>query len=78
MVGVFPSIAAFILSRIIGCKKATELILSGKTIGARDALEEEVKEFVNEIARHSAAVLRKQAYREDERGRGQGGCSSHG
>ena len=43
MVGVIPSIAAFIFLMIIGCKKAMELILSGKTIGARDALEEGVK-----------------------------------
>jgi enoyl-CoA hydratase/carnithine racemase len=92
MVGVLPSIAVLIFPRIIGCKQAMELILSGKTIGARDALEmglinrviaegareEEVKEFVDEIARHSAVVLRKQAYREDERGKGQDGCSSHG
>ena len=49
-----------------------ELILSGKTIGAREALEmglinkiiseesleEEMKGFVDEFARHSAAVLR--------------------
>jgi hypothetical protein len=55
-----------------------ELILSGKAIGARDALEEGVKEFVDEIARHSAVMLRKQAYREDERGKGQDGVSSHG
>ena len=72
MVGVFPPIAALILPRIIGRKKAMELILSGKTIGARealemglinrivaeDALEEEVKGFVDEFVRHSAAVLR--------------------
>ena len=49
-----------------------ELILSGKTIGARDALEmglinriisedtleEEAKKFVDQFARHSAVVLR--------------------
>jgi len=80
MVGVFPPIAALILPRIIGRKKAMELILSGKTIGAREALEmglinrvisedfleEEVKGFVGEFARHSAAVLRltKKATRE--------------
>jgi cyclohexa-1,5-dienecarbonyl-CoA hydratase len=72
MVGVFPPIAALIFPRIIGRKKAMELILSGKTIGARDALEmglinriipedtleEEAKEFVDQFARHSAVVLR--------------------
>ncbi len=72
MVGVFPPIAALILPRIMGRKRAMEFILSGKTIGARDALEmglinriisedsleEEVKGFVDEFARHSAAVLR--------------------
>ena len=72
MVGVFPPIAALILPRIMGRKRAMEFILSGKTIGARDALEmglinriisedsleEEVKGFVYEFARHSAVVLR--------------------
>ena len=72
MVGVFPPIAALVFPRIIGRKKAMELILSGKTVGARDALEmglinrivsedsmeEEVKQFVGDIARHSAVVLR--------------------
>ena len=72
MVGVFPPIAALIFPRIIGRKKAMELILSGKTIGAREALEmglingiisedtleEEVKEFIDQFARHSAVVLR--------------------
>ena len=71
MVGVFPPIAALIFPRIIGRKKAMELILSGKTIGAREALEmglinriisedtleEEVKEFIDQFARHSAVVL---------------------
>jgi len=72
MVGVFPPIAALIFPRIIGRKKAMELILSGKTIGAREALEmglinriisedtleEEAKEFIDQFARHSAVVLR--------------------
>ena len=72
MVGVFPPIAALIFPRIMGRKRGMELILSGKTIGARDALEmglinriisedsleEDVKGFVDEFARHSAAVLR--------------------
>ncbi|MFQ6077732.1 MAG: enoyl-CoA hydratase/isomerase family protein [Thermodesulfobacteriota bacterium] len=72
LVGVFPPIAALILPRIIGRKRAMELILSGKTIGARDALEmglinrilaedsleEEVNGFVDEFTRHSAVVLK--------------------
>jgi cyclohexa-1,5-dienecarbonyl-CoA hydratase len=72
IVGVFPPIAALIFPRIIGRKKAMELILSGKTIGAHDALEmglinkiisedsleQETRQFVDEIARNSAVVLR--------------------
>lgn len=38
MVGVFPPIAALIFPRIIGRKKAMELILCGETISAQDAL----------------------------------------
>jgi len=37
-VGVFPPIAALIFPRITGRKKALELILSGETIGAQEAL----------------------------------------
>ena len=37
-VGVFPPIAALILPRITGRKKALELILSGETITAQEAL----------------------------------------
>lgn len=72
MVGVFPPIAALILPRIIGRKRAMELILSGKTIGARealemglinrviaeDSLEEEVKGFVDQFTRNSAVILK--------------------
>lgn len=71
-VGVFPPIAAQIMPRIIGRKAATELILSGKIIGAEealrlglvnkvvspDALEEETTGFVKPYLRMSAAVLR--------------------
>ncbi len=38
-VGVFPPIAALAFPRIIGRKKAMELILSGEAISAREALE---------------------------------------
>jgi len=38
-VGVFPPIAALAFPRIIGRKKAMELILSGEAIGAREAVE---------------------------------------
>jgi len=72
MVGVFPPIAALIFPRIIGRKRAMELILSGKTIGARealemglinrvvseDSLEEDVRGFVDEFTRNSAVVLK--------------------
>jgi cyclohexa-1,5-dienecarbonyl-CoA hydratase len=37
-VGVFPPIAALIFPRIAGRKKALELVLSGETIGAQEAL----------------------------------------
>lgn len=37
-VGVFPPIAALIFPRMIGRKKAMELILSGEAIGAQEAL----------------------------------------
>jgi len=38
MVGVFPPIAALVFPRQIGYKKALELILTGDTIGAAEAL----------------------------------------
>src|SRR5512136_2052344 len=37
-VGVFPPIAALVMPRIIGRKKAMELILAGDVIGAQEAL----------------------------------------
>ncbi|WP_028320712.1 enoyl-CoA hydratase/isomerase family protein [Desulfatiglans anilini] len=71
-VGVFPPIAAQIMPRIIGYKAALELILSGKIIGAdealqlglinkavtRDKLEEETAAFVKPYLKLSAEVLR--------------------
>jgi cyclohexa-1,5-dienecarbonyl-CoA hydratase len=72
-VGVFPPIAAQIMPRIIGRKAAMELILSGKIIGAdealnlglvnrvvaRDTLETETAAFVKPYRKMSAMVLRK-------------------
>ncbi len=37
-VGVFPPIAALIFPRLIGRKKALELVLSGEVVGAQEAL----------------------------------------
>lgn len=72
-VGVFPPIAAQIMPRIIGRKAANELIFSGKTISAEDALkiglvnrvvkdadlEKETEEFVKPYTRLSAEVIRQ-------------------
>jgi cyclohexa-1,5-dienecarbonyl-CoA hydratase len=71
-VGVFPPIAALILPRIIGRKKAMELILLGETISAQEALglglvnkvvpeaslPEEVRAFVEKLNKLSGVVLR--------------------
>jgi cyclohexa-1,5-dienecarbonyl-CoA hydratase len=71
-VGVFPPIAALEFPRIIGRKKAFELILSGETIGAKEALEiglvnrvfpverfeEEVTSFISKLTALSPVVLR--------------------
>jgi len=71
-VGVFPPIAALILPRIIGRKKAMELILTGETIGSQEALtlglvnkiipeaslSEEVESFIAKFTKLSAAVLK--------------------
>lgn len=73
MVGVFPPIAAHILPRIIGRKAAMELVLSGKTIPAEEALalglvnkvvrratvEKETREFVKPYLKLSSEVLRQ-------------------
>ncbi len=70
-VGVFPPIAALILPRIAGRKKALELILSGETIGAQEAvslglinkvvppeaLEEEFQKFCGKFIPLSGLVL---------------------
>ncbi|MBM4278138.1 MAG: hypothetical protein FJ130_09705 [Deltaproteobacteria bacterium] len=71
-VGVFPPIAALILPRIIGRKKAMELILSGDTISSQEALTlglvnkvvpeaslgEEVNGFVEKFKKLSGIVLK--------------------
>jgi cyclohexa-1,5-dienecarbonyl-CoA hydratase len=71
-VGVFPPIAALILPRIIGRKKAMELILAGETISAQEAytlglvnkvipeasLAQEVEAFIGKFAKLSGIVLK--------------------
>ena len=72
-VGVFPPIAAQLMPRIIGRKAAMELILSGKVIGAQEALQiglvnkvvpndklaDETADFVKPYIGLSAEVLRR-------------------
>ncbi len=71
-VGVFPPIAALILPRIIGRKKAMELILTGDTIGAQEAfnlglinkivpeasLGQEVETFIGKLTKLSGIILK--------------------
>jgi cyclohexa-1,5-dienecarbonyl-CoA hydratase len=71
-VGVFPPIAALVLPRIIGRKKAMELVLSGDTINAQEALNlgivnkvvpeaslaSEVNGFIEKFAKLSGVVLK--------------------
>jgi len=71
-VGVFPPIAALIFPRMIGRKKAMELILSGETISAQEALAlglinkvipeaslvEEVNGFIEKFKKLSGVVLK--------------------
>jgi len=71
-VGVFPPIAALIFPRVIGRKKAMELILSGETISAQEALTlglinrmipeasftEEVNGFIEKFKKLSGIVLK--------------------
>jgi cyclohexa-1,5-dienecarbonyl-CoA hydratase len=71
-VGVLPPIAALLFPRIIGRKKAMELVLSGDTISAQEALSlglinrvvpeaslgEEAKGFIEKFKKLSGIVLR--------------------
>ncbi|RPJ10833.1 MAG: enoyl-CoA hydratase/isomerase family protein [Deltaproteobacteria bacterium] len=71
-VGVFPPIAALIFPRIIGRKKAMELILTGDTISAQEALSlglvnkvvpeaslsQEVEAFIGKMTKLSGIVLK--------------------
>jgi cyclohexa-1,5-dienecarbonyl-CoA hydratase len=71
-VGVFPPIAVLIFPRLIGRKKAMELVLSGETIGAQealslglvnkvvpeDALAQEATAFVDKLKNLSGIVLK--------------------
>jgi cyclohexa-1,5-dienecarbonyl-CoA hydratase len=71
-VGVFPPIAALVLPRIMGRKKAMELILSGDTISAQEALSlglvnkvvpetslvQEVNGFIGKFTKLSGIVLK--------------------
>jgi cyclohexa-1,5-dienecarbonyl-CoA hydratase len=71
-VGVFPPIAALVFPRIIGRKKAMELILAGDTISAQEAytlglvnkvvpeasLAQEVEAFVGKFSKLSGIVLK--------------------
>lgn len=71
-VGVFPPIAALIFPRIIGRKKAMELILSGEVISAQEALSlglvnkivpevsstEEINGFIEKFKKLSGIVLK--------------------
>jgi len=72
-VGVFPPIAAQIMPRLVGRKVAMDLILSGRTISAQEALtiglvnkvvkdeelQAETDKFVGQFKKLSAIVLRK-------------------
>jgi cyclohexa-1,5-dienecarbonyl-CoA hydratase len=71
-VGVFPPIAALVFPRIIGRKKAMELILAGDTISAQEAcslglvnkvvpeasLAQEAEAFIGKFSKLSGIVLR--------------------
>jgi len=71
-VGVFPPIAALIFPRMMGRKKALELILSGETISAQEglalglvnkvvpeaSLAQEVSAFIEKFTRLSGIVLK--------------------
>ena len=71
-VGVYPSMIVAWLPKIVGWKKAFEIILTGDSIGAKEAermglinlavpeenLAQEVEKFINRVADKSAVVLK--------------------
>lgn len=73
LVGVFPPIAALSFPRIMGRKKAYELVITGDTIGAEeardlglvntvvepDSLGEETENLLNKLRKLSPLVIRK-------------------
>jgi cyclohexa-1,5-dienecarbonyl-CoA hydratase len=78
-VGAFPPVAAVELPRIVGARRAAEMLLTGDTLTARQAaaaglvnrvvpdaeFEQESERFVSRVSRHSRPVLAftKQAMR---------------
>lgn len=70
-VGVFPPMAAVIFPRLVGRKRATELILTGDIVDAREAerigminrvvpddkVEEAARQIVNKLSEYSAPVI---------------------
>lgn len=58
-VGVFPPIAALVLPRIIGRKKAMELILAGDTITAQEALN---LGLINKVVPESSLAQEAEAF----------------
>jgi cyclohexa-1,5-dienecarbonyl-CoA hydratase len=71
-VGVFPPVAAVVFPKLIGLKKAYELLMTGEVISAQEAhrlglvnavfpaedFEARADKFVKDIAKNSAVVLR--------------------
>ncbi|MFH1350935.1 MAG: enoyl-CoA hydratase/isomerase family protein [Pseudomonadota bacterium] len=58
-VGVFPPIAAHTMPRIIGCKAAMDLILSGRIISSHEALQ---MGMINKVVKEEELVNETSAY----------------